>query len=166
MSNTTDSAGSTAPNADTAPTAPTAPNAPTAPADGAWVSIDMHTPLPNTSVLPGSEQPPAPAVKLMKQMVQGAHGAIDRLAESAEPTVRQWSEGVANAEDALHAKTEKWLATGEQWTQSVRDTVRSHPLVAVVAALALGALLARASRSSDHRLDRYDSRNRSSRDPA
>ena len=126
----------------------------------------MHTPLPNTSMLPGSEQPPAPAVKLMKQMVQGAHGAIDRLAESAEPTVRQWSEGVAGAEDALLAKTEKWLATGEQWTQSVRDTVRSHPLVAVVAALALGALLARASRSSDHRLDRYDSRNRSSREPA
>ena len=144
MSNHTDSAGSTA---------PTGPDA------AAWVSIDMHTPVPNTSMVPGSEQPPAPAVKLMKQMVQGAHGAIDRLAESAEPTVRQWSEGVAAAEDALHANTEKWLSTSEQWTQSMRGTVRSHPLVAVVAALALGALLARASRSGN-------GRNRSSREAA
>ena len=130
MSNQTDSTGTTASSP---------------PSDGAWVNIDMHTPVPDTSMLPGSEKAPAPAVQLMTQMVKGAHETIDRLAASAAPTVQQWSDGVAGAEGALHAKTEQWRATGEQWTESLRGTVRSHPLVAVVAALALGALVARIS---------------------
>ena len=124
---------------------------PTALSDGAWVNIDMHTPVPNTSMLPGADKAPAPAVKLMKQMVQGAHNAIDRLADSAAPTVEQLGDGLAGAEDALHAQTEQWRATGEQWTESLRSTVRSHPLVAVAAALALGALVTRLSRRAPTR---------------
>lgn len=107
------------------------PDSATPSSSGAWAH-DPHTPpVPNTSLLPGSEKAPAPAVNLMNRVVQSAHDTIDRLADSAAPTVAQLSE---------------LRLTRDEWSRSLRDTVRSKPLVSVAAALALGALIARITR--------------------
>lgn len=94
-------------------------------------------------MLPGTEKAPSPGAALLKRAVQGAHETIDRLADSALPAVRQMGEEVSGVEDALHAKRNQLRATRDEWADSVRDSVHGNPLVAVGAALALGALIAR-----------------------
>lgn len=110
---------------------------------GTWAGSGHHVPVPDTSMLPGTEQAPSPAAALLKRAVQGAHDTIDRLADSAVPTVRQMGDGVSGAEDALHAKLNQLRATRDEWAESTRIAVRGNPLVAVAAALALGVLIAR-----------------------
>jgi ElaB/YqjD/DUF883 family membrane-anchored ribosome-binding protein len=80
---------------------------------------------------------------LMSRMVQGAHEAIDHLAERATPPLEQLAQGLAQAGDDLHGKAEQWRATGDEWADGLRGSVREHPLAAVAAALAVGVLIAR-----------------------
>jgi hypothetical protein len=84
--------------------------------------------VPNTSLLSDSEKFAPVAADKLDKAVQGAHHAIDRLADSAVPTARHLAQ------------------TGDAWTASLRSTVREQPLMAVAAAFALGALLARVTR--------------------
>lgn len=109
-------------------------------------SSDHRVRVPNTSMLPGTEQPLSAAVALLNHAVQGAHDTIDRLAGSAAPVARQLGEGVSAAEDALHVKTDQLRLARDEWIESMRTTVRSKPLVSVAAALALGAVIGRITR--------------------
>ena len=84
--------------------------------------------VPNTSLLSNSEKIGPVATDTLDHAVHGAHKAIDRLADSAVPTVRHFAQ------------------TGDAWTSSLRSTVRDQPLVAVATAFALGALLGRITR--------------------
>ena len=75
------------------------------------------------------------AEHLLDRVVQGAHDGIDALADTAAPHVQRLQEGFAVARD-----------TGEEWAESVRCTVRQHPLASLAAAAALGMLVARLTR--------------------
>lgn len=88
----------------------------------------------------------APATDLMKRVVQGAHDTVDRLAHDAAPAVQRMEQGVSHASDALKARAEQARVTRQEWTESVRGTVRDHPLVSLAAALAIGAVVARIAR--------------------
>lgn len=103
-------------------------------------------PVPDTSMLPGSEKAPPPAVGLLKQAVRGAHQTIDRLADRAAPAVRQLGDSVAAAETALHDKAEQLRAQRDAWTDDARCTVRERPLTCVAVALAVGVLVGRLAR--------------------
>lgn len=116
-------------------------NTPARTSDVPW-STSNHR-VPDTSMLPGSEKAAPAAVGLLKNAVQGAHDTIDRLADRAEPAVRQVGESVSAAGKTLHAKTDRLRETRDEWVEGARTTVRSHPLVSVAAALALGAVIAR-----------------------
>ncbi|MEJ5999333.1 hypothetical protein [Paucibacter soli] len=100
--------------------------------------------VPNTSLLPEGEK--KPAIELMNRVVRGAHDTIDRLAENAAPQVQRLGDGVAGASETLHANADRLRETRDEWTASLRNTVRENPLATVLAALALGALIARVSR--------------------
>lgn len=84
--------------------------------------------------------------ELLQRVVQGAHDTIDRLAERAAPHVSRLQEGVHDANERLHAKADALRETGDEWTESLRDTVREHPIAAVATALAVGMLIARLTR--------------------
>lgn len=84
--------------------------------------------------------------ELLQRVVQGAHETIDRLAERAAPHVSRLQEGVHDANERLHAKADALRETGDEWTESLRDTVREHPIAAVATALAVGMLIARLTR--------------------
>lgn len=86
------------------------------------------------------------AVDLLNQAAQGAHGRIDHIANSAEPVVRQLGQRVGAAADAVHAKTDPWRNAGTRWVAGTRSTVRGNPLIAIAAAFALGAVIARITR--------------------
>lgn len=111
-----------------------------------WQTSDQRVRVPDTSMLPGSESTPSALGKLLNQGVHGAHDAVDRLADSAAPAVRQLGERVAAAEEALSDKTDQLRDIRDEWVASARTTVRGSPLVAVAAALALGAVFARITR--------------------
>jgi ElaB/YqjD/DUF883 family membrane-anchored ribosome-binding protein len=116
--------------------------------DVPWPTSDHRVRVPDTSMLPGSEKAPSAVVGLLNHAVQGAHETIDRLADSAAPAAQQFGEQVSAAGDALHAKTDQLRDTGNEWVESVRTTVRSNPLASIAVAIALGAVIARITRTS------------------
>lgn len=73
---------------------------------------------------------------VLHRVVKGAHETLDRLAESAAPHVQRWQESVSSGAGQVKE-------IGNEWTESLRCTVRENPLAAVATALALGVLFAR-----------------------
>jgi len=80
------------------------------------------------------------------RIAQSAHETIDRLAESAAPHVSRLGEGLSGAGETLQARADRAREVGDEWVESLRDTVRENPLAAVGVALAIGVLVARLSR--------------------
>lgn len=116
--------------------------------DTPWSPSGTRVPVPDTSMLPGSESVRPAAVGVLKHAVQGAHATIDRLADVAAPAVQQLGEHVSAAEAALHVKTAQLRDTRDKWADGARSTVRENPLVCVAAAFALGAVIARIVRTT------------------
>ncbi len=100
----------------------------------------------------GSERPVVDAARdtalraddLIGRIAQSAHETIDRLVESAAPHVNRLQESLSG--DALHQRTDDMREWRDEWTESLRTTVRDNPLAAVGVALAVGVLIARLSR--------------------
>ena len=116
--------------------------------EGRWPTGDQRARVPDATLLPFSEATPPAAVGLLKNVVQGAHHSLDRLADRAAPAVRKLSESVSAANATLHAKRDEWRETGDVWVEDMRTSVRSKPLLSVAAALALGAVIAVIARPS------------------
>lgn len=101
----------------------------------------------DTTGLPTSNTPSTTETPdLVERVAQGAHQTIDRLAEQAGPHVRHWQDSLHGTGETLQQRAGEFREMGDQWTESLRTTVREHPLTAVAAALALGVLIARLSR--------------------
>lgn len=83
---------------------------------------------------------------LLGRVVQGAHDTIDRLAETAAPHVQRLQNGVNDVSETVHARGEQLRETGDEWAESLRNTVRENPLAALAVALAAGMLVARLTR--------------------
>ena len=80
---------------------------------------------------------------VLNRVVQGAHQTIDRLAESAAPHIQRLEQGVTSASDTLHTRADQARELGDEWTETLRTTVRENPLASVAAAVAIGLLLAK-----------------------
>ena len=87
--------------------------------------VDHRLRVPDTSLLPGSDKAPPPAINLLNQAVRGAHDGIDRLADTVTPAVRKLGETVSAAEAALHAKTAQLRETGDEWVDSKNPPMRA-----------------------------------------
>ena len=109
-----------------------------------WHGVSDPAPDADSNPLPPAEKLLAvDAGELMKRVTLETHAAVERLADSIEPTVRQLAEGVSLVEDAVGAKTDEIRKAGDEWAESLRCTVRGNPLKSMAAAVALGALVAR-----------------------
>lgn len=84
--------------------------------------------------------------ELVSRVAQGLHDTVDRLANTAGPAVHKLEEGVSRASETVHGQAHRAHELGDQLTDSLRDTVREHPLASLMMALAAGMLLARISR--------------------
>ena len=78
---------------------------------------------------------------LLERAVQGAHETVDRLAESATPAVEQLSAGIEQAGEAISEHANELSALQREWTAALRESVRDHPIAAVLTAAAVGVLL-------------------------
>ena len=93
-----------------------------------------------------STRVPPPVTTCSNRVVQGAHHAIDRLADTAGPAVQRVQSGVHAAGEAITQRAHDARDLGDEWAESVRTTVRENPLAAVATALAVGVLIARLTR--------------------
>jgi len=121
-------------------------------------SVSPATPAPSTTGGGGDAKPPAKADgdktaanggesgDVLGRVVQGAHSAIDRMAETAAPAVQRLQDGVQAAGESLSQRANEAREMGDEWAESLRSTVREHPLAAVATALAVGVLVARLAR--------------------
>ncbi len=109
--------------------------------------ITSSSSLPLSPSSPSSSSTSASATpELMDRMVRGAHETVDNLADKAKPQLERLQEGAVNASDSIHARVDQAREMGDEWAESLRTTVREHPLAAVGTALALGLIFARLSR--------------------
>jgi len=83
--------------------------------------------------------------ELLGRVVDTAHQTIDRLADRVAPHVGKLEEGMHGAGDLLHERADQMRDIGGEWIDSMRTSVREHPIAAVGIALAVGMLVARMS---------------------
>ena len=101
---------------------------------------------PDATMRPDGTQAIPAAVSLLNHTVQGAHDTINRLADGAAPVAQHLDETASAAGRALHASTEQFRETRDEWSETLRSTVRRSPLACLTGALALGFVIARITR--------------------
>jgi ElaB/YqjD/DUF883 family membrane-anchored ribosome-binding protein len=79
----------------------------------------------------------------MRRVVQGAHEAVDRIADKAIPAVERLRGAASEASDRLHERASQVGELKDEWTESLRTTIREHPIAAVATAVALGVIISR-----------------------
>jgi hypothetical protein len=94
-----------------------------------------------SSAANGPDGNPGRVQDLVQRAAEGAHQTVDKLADKAIPA----AEKLTTAIDSASASAQQSAKDLENWqrglTESLRNTVREHPLTAVAAALALGVLI-------------------------
>jgi ElaB/YqjD/DUF883 family membrane-anchored ribosome-binding protein len=96
-------------------------------------------------LMPQVEHPGTTAARVTRE-VKAAQDKADPIAQRATPPLEQLDQGLAHTGEALHGKADQWRATGDEWAECLRGSVREHPLAAVAAALAAGVVIARLAR--------------------
>jgi ElaB/YqjD/DUF883 family membrane-anchored ribosome-binding protein len=87
---------------------------------------------------------------VMRRVVQGAHEAVDRIADKAIPAVERLRGTYNDAAESLKERADQALDLKDEWTESLRTAIREHPIAAVGTALALGVILARLTASNNN----------------
>lgn len=79
----------------------------------------------------------------MRRAVQGLHAAIDSVARKVESAVDNVRSRATSTAETVQEGATQLLDAEEALLESVRTTVRKHPLLALGAAFAAGVLLSR-----------------------
>jgi len=86
---------------------------------------------------------------VMRRVVQGAHEAVDRIADKAIPAVERLRGSYNDATESLKERADQAMDLKDEWTESLRSAIREHPIAAIGTALALGVIIARLTASND-----------------
>lgn len=81
-----------------------------------------------------------------QRLAAGAHETVDRLTQKVGPAAEKLQDNLDDAGEMIHERADQVRQWGRAWRDGLRCGVREHPLTTVVAALALGLLLARLTR--------------------
>lgn len=82
----------------------------------------------------------------LDRWVERLHSGIDRLADAAVPRLLRLQSGLRATRGSMRRQAGMVREDGEAWAESLRCTVREHPVKAIAVAAAFGLLLARLSR--------------------
>lgn len=99
----------------------------------------------DASGTPAGAQVPTPASgsPLLDSAVRGVHETVDRVAAKVSPAIEQLVGSAHSATDSAQQRARELGETGHEWAETLRATVREHPLACVAAALAVGLLVSR-----------------------
>ena len=114
--------------------------------DNDWKITAVPVSATSASSKPNSDECASVAPDPIQNVVQRAHESIDHFASSITPTVQSLEEGLSDAKNLVHAKKVQLTETRAEWAESLRGPVRGSPLMAIAAALALGAAIGRVTR--------------------
>ena len=86
---------------------------------------------------------------VMRRVVQGAHEAVDRIADKAIPAVERLRGTYNDAAESLKERADQAMDLKDEWTESLRTAIREHPIAAVGTAVAIGVILAKLTANND-----------------
>jgi ElaB/YqjD/DUF883 family membrane-anchored ribosome-binding protein len=118
----------------------------------------MNSATPSTFPTSASDDKPATpaatattqAKPLLDSVVRGVHDTVDRVAATAAPAVERLVGGVNTASDAAQQRAREVNELGHEWAETLRATVREHPLASLAVALAVGVLVSRVASGDGH----------------
>ena len=90
------------------------------------------------------------AMPLLDSVVRTAHDTVDRVAAKAAPAVERLVSGAHSASGAVQQRARDAGDLGHEWADSLRATVRDHPLASIAVALAVGVLVSSLAQSDRH----------------
>jgi len=129
------------------------PGGPAAAHDSVSVGEDLLSPGGERGPSPSQENKAAspdgaarPGTEALDRWVERLHAGIDRLADAAAPRLQRLQDGMSATRGTLRRQAHLVREDGEEWAESLRCTVREHPVTAVALAAAFGMLLARLNR--------------------
>jgi hypothetical protein len=93
--------------------------------------------------VPGASTSGSAAAPLLDSVVRGVHDSVDRVAARVAPALDQLVGGAQDASQAVRQRAHDVGELGQEWTETLRATVRDHPLACLAAALAVGVLVSR-----------------------
>jgi hypothetical protein len=96
--------------------------------------------------MPALDSEGAGAKRFVDKLADGAHQAIDRVAEQVAPKVEQLQQGLDGAGQSMQQRADRLRAFGADWSEDLRGCVRDHPMASLATALLLGMLVARLAR--------------------
>jgi len=99
-----------------------------------------------TTASSGASSGESHAKDVLNRVTESAHKAVDRMAEKAGPAVEKIESSMLHANESLGEQAQHIRELGDEWTHTLRDTVRENPLTAVLLAVTAGALIARMTR--------------------
>lgn len=88
-------------------------------------------------------EPASTVAPRLDSAVRGVHETVDRVAAKVTPAIDQLVGTAHSATDAAHQRALRLNQTSTELAESVRATVRQHPLTSVAMALAAGYLASR-----------------------
>lgn len=92
----------------------------------------------------------APAAQRLDGVVREAHATLDRVAAQVAPAVEHLADSARSASDAAQRQAQDIGEMGHEWAQTLRATVREHPLASLAVALAVGVLVSRLAQGDGH----------------
>lgn len=90
----------------------------------------------------------ASAQGMVNRAVQGAHAAVDTVARKVESAVDRFKTGASSTAESVQQGAGEIAEMEKAMMESVRSTVRDHPLITVGLAVVAGMLLSRIMSSS------------------
>jgi len=85
-------------------------------------------------------------LEFVEQLGSASTDEVEPMAHPLEDQVQRLQEAAHSASDAVRSQVHHAREVGDEWTESLRGSVRNHPLAAVATALAIGAVIARLTR--------------------
>lgn len=105
---------------------------------------ESRLPFPSSSNPPEAQSgQTGQASTVVDRVARSAHETIDHLADRAVPQARRLEAGVAEANSALQQRAAQAQEVSAEWVDSLRATVREHPLATLAAGVAIGMLVSR-----------------------
>ena len=113
------------------------------PKTAAEVSAAVGVPVPNAS---GTDSDQRTATEFVARVADSLHDGVDQLSAAAAPVAQQLDDGITAVEVEFHEELDVARDWSDQCAQSLRSSIREHPLAAMGTAFMIGLLLARLAR--------------------
>lgn len=77
----------------------------------------------------------------LDKMEQGAHRTVNQVADAVAAGMKNAQQAFTKVTENVQQKSRQWKDDGNEWTESLRETVKQTPLTSIATAFLIGALV-------------------------